>query len=103
MNSLYIYITFTFNNLADAFIQRNLQMRTREAIKTNKRATICKCYDKSQLAQCSTCSKVFIYISYIPYVYIYIYIYMYIYIYSAYKKVFIPLHFFTFCSVAALC
>ncbi len=43
------YSTFTFSNLADAFIQSNLQMRTIEAIKTNKRATTCKCYDKPQL------------------------------------------------------
>ncbi len=34
---------FTFSNLADAFIQSDLQMRTTEAIKTN-RAMICKCY-----------------------------------------------------------
>ncbi len=40
--------TFTFSHLADAFIS-DLQMRTMEAIKTNKRV-ICKCYDKSQLA-----------------------------------------------------
>ncbi len=40
--------TFTFSHLADAFIQSDLQMRTTEAIKTNKRAMICKCYDKSQ-------------------------------------------------------
>ncbi len=39
---------FTFSHLADAFIQSDLQMRTMEAIKINKRA-ICK-YDKSQLA-----------------------------------------------------
>ncbi len=45
-----IYITFTFSHLADAFIQSDLQMRTLEAIKTNKRATTCKCYDKSWLA-----------------------------------------------------
>ncbi len=42
--------TFTFSHLADAFIQSDLQMRTMEAIKINKRAMICKCYDKSQLA-----------------------------------------------------
>ncbi len=47
--SMYIYITFS--HLADAFIQSNLQMRTIEAIKTNKRAVICKwqvffCYNK---------------------------------------------------------
>ncbi len=37
-------------HLADAFIQSNLQMRTMTAIKINKRAMICKCYNKSQLA-----------------------------------------------------
>ncbi len=37
-------------HLADVFIQSDLQMRTMEAIKINKRAMICKCYDKSQLA-----------------------------------------------------
>ncbi len=42
--------TFTFSHLADAFIQSDLQMRTLEAIKTNKRATTCKCNDKSWLA-----------------------------------------------------
>ncbi len=42
--------TFAFSHLADAFIQSDLQMRTIEAIKTNQRATICKCYDKSRLA-----------------------------------------------------
>ncbi len=41
---IYIYIIFTFSHLADAFIQSDLQMRTIEAIKTNKRAIICKCY-----------------------------------------------------------
>ncbi len=39
-----------FSHLADALIQRDLQMRTTEAIKTNKRATTCKCNDKSRLA-----------------------------------------------------
>ncbi len=34
---------FTFSHLADAFIQ----MRTIDAIKTNKREMICKCYNKS--------------------------------------------------------
>ncbi len=43
-------ITFTFIHLADAFIQSNLQKRTIEAIKTNKRGTTWKCYDKSRLA-----------------------------------------------------
>ncbi len=32
--------TFTFSHLADAFIQSDLQMRTMEAIKINKRAMI---------------------------------------------------------------
>ncbi len=40
----------TFSHLADAFIQSDLQMRTMEAIKINKKAMICKCYYKSQLA-----------------------------------------------------
>ncbi len=34
------YLTFTFNHLADAFIQSDLQMRTIEAIKINKRTVI---------------------------------------------------------------
>ncbi len=42
--------TFTLSHLADAFIQSDLQMRTMEAIKTNKRAMIFRCYDKAQLA-----------------------------------------------------
>ncbi len=42
--------TFTFSHLADAFIQRDLQMMIIEAIKINKRAMIYKCYNKSQLA-----------------------------------------------------
>ncbi len=36
----------TVNHLADTFIQSDFI----EAIKTNKRATTCKCYDKSWLA-----------------------------------------------------
>ncbi len=44
------YIYITFSHLADTFIRSDLQMRTLEAIKTNKRATTCKCYDKSWLA-----------------------------------------------------
>ncbi len=45
---IYIYIyTFTFSHLADAFTQCDLQMRTLEAIKTNKRPTTFKWYDKS--------------------------------------------------------
>ncbi len=39
---IYIYIIFTFCYLADAFIQSDLQMRRIEAIKTSKRAIICK-------------------------------------------------------------
>ncbi len=42
--------TFTFSHLADAFIQSDLQMRTIEAIKPNKRAMMCRCYNTSQLA-----------------------------------------------------
>ncbi len=38
--SFVIYIIFIFCYLAEAFIQSDLQ----EAIKTNKRAIICKCY-----------------------------------------------------------
>ncbi len=45
-----LIFTFTFSHLADAFIQSDLQMRTIEAIKTNKRAMIRKCYNKAQLA-----------------------------------------------------
>ncbi len=44
------YITFTFSHLADTFIQSDLQMRTMEAIRINKRAMIPKCYNKSQLS-----------------------------------------------------
>ncbi len=43
-------LTFTLNHLADAFIQSDLQMRTIEAIKTNKKATTRKFYNKSRLA-----------------------------------------------------
>ncbi len=35
-----------------ALIQSDLHMRTIEAIKTNKRAMIRKCHDKSWLARC---------------------------------------------------
>ncbi len=56
------YITFTFSHLADAFIQSDLQMRTMEGIKINKRAMIFKCYNKSQLALRSTRSKVFFFL-----------------------------------------
>ncbi len=45
---LFIYL---FSHLADAFVHSDLQMRAIEAIKTNKRATTCKCYDKSWLAK----------------------------------------------------
>ncbi len=48
--SIYLF-TCTFSHLADTFIQSDLQMRTIEAIKTNKRAIKCKCYNKSWLAQ----------------------------------------------------
>ncbi len=47
---LFPCFTLTFNHLADAFIQSDLQMRTMEAIKINKREIICKCYDKPHLA-----------------------------------------------------
>ncbi len=46
LESSILYIS----HLADDFIQSNLQMKTMEAIKINKRAMICKCYDKSRLA-----------------------------------------------------
>ncbi len=36
------YTTFTFSHLGNAFIQSDLQMRTIEAIKTNKTATTYK-------------------------------------------------------------
>ncbi len=45
---IYLFI-YLFSHLADAFVQSDLQMRAIEAIKTNKRATTCKCYDKSWL------------------------------------------------------
>ncbi len=41
---LVLLFTFTFSYLADTFIQSNIQMRTIEEIKSNKRAIICKCY-----------------------------------------------------------
>ncbi len=47
IQTIIIIIIFTFSYLADTFIQSDLQMRTKEAIKTNKRATICKRCDKS--------------------------------------------------------
>ncbi len=53
-----MYKTFTFSHLADTSIQSDLRileaMRTMEAIKIIKRAMICKCHNKSQLAWCST-------------------------------------------------
>ncbi len=42
--------TFTFSHLADAFIQNDLQMRSMEATKINKRAMICKCIFKYKWA-----------------------------------------------------
>ncbi len=53
----FIFFFHLYLHLADTFIQSNLQMRTTEAIKTNKRAIICKCYGKSRLALRSTLSK----------------------------------------------
>ncbi len=41
---------FTMSHLADAFIQSHLQIIKIEAIKTIKRAIMCKCSDKSRLA-----------------------------------------------------
>ncbi len=41
---------FTFSYLVEAFIQSDLQIMTIESIKTNKRAIICKSYNKSRLA-----------------------------------------------------
>ncbi len=49
-NLVVFYFIYLFSHLADAFIQRDLQMRTIEAIKTNKRAITCKCHYKSWLA-----------------------------------------------------
>ncbi len=42
--------TLTFSHLADTFIQSGLQMMKIKAIKSSKRAIMCKCYDKYQLA-----------------------------------------------------
>ncbi len=50
INPVHFILFYLFSHLADAFVQSDLQMRAIEAIKTNKRATICKCYDKSWLA-----------------------------------------------------
>ncbi len=48
---LYSYsLHLHYSHLADTFIQSDLQMRTMEAIKINKRAMIGKSYDRSQLA-----------------------------------------------------
>ncbi len=47
---IYIYIYIYFSYLADAVIESDLKMRAIEALKTNKRAKICKHYDKSRLA-----------------------------------------------------
>ncbi len=49
---------FTFSQLADAFIQSDLQMRTMEAIKINKRA-ICKWYKWHALHPCSQANLYF--------------------------------------------
>ncbi len=38
---IYIYIIFKFCYLAEAFIQSDLQLRTIEAVKTNKTAILC--------------------------------------------------------------
>ncbi len=43
---IFYYLFILFSHLADAFVQ----MMAIEAIKTNKSATTCKCYDKSWLA-----------------------------------------------------
>ncbi len=51
LHTIFHYLFILFSHLADAFIQSDLQMRTIEAIKTNKRATTCKCYDQSWLTQ----------------------------------------------------
>ncbi len=48
--SSYLLLLLTFSYLANAFIQSDLQMRKMEAIKINKTAMICKCYNTSQLA-----------------------------------------------------
>ncbi len=50
MAALSLLLLLLFSHLADAFVQSDLQMMAIEAIKTNKRATTCKCYDKSWLA-----------------------------------------------------
>ncbi len=50
LKNMYKHNTIIFIYLADTFIQSDLQMRTIEAIKMNKRIIICECYNKSQLA-----------------------------------------------------
>ncbi len=65
-----VIILFTF-----IFIQSDLQMRTVEAIKTNKTAIKFKCYDKFRLAQRTTLSKFVC-------LFIYIYIYTHIGLYT---------------------
>ncbi len=60
--SIYIYIIKL--NLADTFIQNDLQMRTMEAIKTNKRSMICKCYNNLSYLNVVHVARVF-YIYYI--------------------------------------
>ncbi len=47
INNLSVSIKFTFSNLADAFIHRDLKIRTMEAIIINKRANLC--YNKSYI------------------------------------------------------
>ncbi len=48
------FLHLHFSNLADAFIKSDLKMRTTEAIKTNKRATTCKCNDNKKNVIVST-------------------------------------------------
>ncbi len=51
MYCIHIFAKYiTFSHLAETFIKSDLQMRTIEAIKINKRAMICKCYNKFRLA-----------------------------------------------------
>ncbi len=49
INLFVFYLHLHFSHLADTVIQSDSQMRTIEAIKINKRATTCKCYDKSAM------------------------------------------------------
>ncbi len=46
-----IKFTFTFSHFADAFIQSDLQIRTIETIKMNKRAMVCMCYNDVPVVQ----------------------------------------------------